>query len=150
MQITPATLGDLPQLVSLLTLLFSQEEDFHPDRKKQEEGLRLILEHPRTGIIFVAREGDVILGMVNLLFSISTAEGGKVLLLEDLVVLPQHRRQGLGQALLGEARAFGQREGYLRISLQTDLLNARAQALYTRFGYQASKMIIMRARLSED
>ena len=43
-RIEPATIEDLPQLVELLVALFSEEADFNPDKAKQEQGLRMILE----------------------------------------------------------------------------------------------------------
>ena len=74
--IEPATIDDLPQLADLLYDLFSQEADFIPNREKQLRGLRLILEQPNRGRIFVLRAGPRIIGMINLLITISTAEGG--------------------------------------------------------------------------
>jgi hypothetical protein len=73
-QIDLATADDIPQLADLLTLLFTQEADFQPDREKQEWGLRLIIESPHIGVIFAAHEGGQVVGMVSLLFTISTAD----------------------------------------------------------------------------
>src|SRR5206468_802406 len=73
--------------------LFTMEADFNPDRTKQVRGLRLLLEQPSRGRIFVLRHNGTILGMINLLFTISTAEGGFVILLEDVVVHKDHRHQ---------------------------------------------------------
>ena len=56
-------------------------------------GLRLILEQPSRGRIFVLRSANKIIGMINLLFTISTAEGGFVILLEDLIVARHFRGQ---------------------------------------------------------
>ena len=78
--IEPATIEDLPQLVELLVALFSEEADFDPNKAKQEHGLRMILEQPNRGRIFVLRTDHQVIGMVNLLFTISTAEGGLVVL----------------------------------------------------------------------
>ncbi|MDB4657737.1 hypothetical protein OAE56_03180, partial [Verrucomicrobiales bacterium] len=54
-RIEPATLDDLPRLVDLTMALFDMEEDFNPNREKQERGLRCILEQPNRGRIFVLR-----------------------------------------------------------------------------------------------
>src|SRR4029078_6860548 len=86
LRIHPATLADLPELADLLFELFTQEDDFKPNRDKQLRGLRLILEQPARGRVFVLRSPNKIIGMINLLFTISTAEGGFVLLLEDLII----------------------------------------------------------------
>ncbi|MDQ2918954.1 MAG: GNAT family N-acetyltransferase, partial [Verrucomicrobiota bacterium] len=84
--IEPATFEDLDELSELLVELFSEESDFQPDREKQLHGLRLIFEQPNRGRVFVLRSDRTIIGMINLLFTISTAEGGFVMMLEDLVV----------------------------------------------------------------
>lgn len=77
--IEPATIEDLPQLVELLIDLFSHESDFRLDPEKHSRGLQLILEQPNRGRIFVLKNHDRIVGMLNLLFTISTAEGAQAL-----------------------------------------------------------------------
>ena len=99
-RIEPATIEDLPSLAELLMDLFSQERDFRPDYNNQMRGLRLILEQPSRGRIFVLRSANQIIGMINLLFTISTAEGGFVILLEDLIISRNFRGQGMGSELL--------------------------------------------------
>ena len=103
--IEQATLEDLPQLTDLLFDLFTKEADFVPNRAKQMRGLRLILEQPNRGRIFVLRQNGTILGMINLLFTISTAEGGFVILLEDVIVHHDYRGRGFG-ARLGRGATF--------------------------------------------
>ncbi|MFN0079161.1 MAG: GNAT family N-acetyltransferase [Prosthecobacter sp.] len=142
--IEPATIEDLPQLVELLVSLFSEEQDFKPDRAKQEHGLRLILEQPNRGRIFVLRTDHKVIGMVNLLFTISTAEGGLVLIMEDVIVHPQHRRQGYGGLLLDHAIEFAKEKRFRRITLLTDRISADSQSFFQQHGFQFSKMIPMR------
>src|ERR1700736_1279102 len=89
--IEPATEADLDELSETLGELFAQEGDFRPDKEKQLRGLRLIFEQPSRGRVFVLRRDNAIVGMINLLFTISTAEGGFVILLEDLVIHKQFR-----------------------------------------------------------
>jgi GNAT superfamily N-acetyltransferase len=143
-RIEPATIEDLPQLVELLLALFSEEEDFNPDRSKQEHGLRLILEQPNRGRIFVLRTDHKVIGMINLLFTISTAEGGLVLIMEDVIVHPQHRRQGYGGRLLEHAIEFAREKHFRRITLLTDRISADSQSFFQQHGFQFSKMIPMR------
>lgn len=142
--IESATLDDLPQLADLLYDLFSQEADFIPNRDKQIRGLRLILEQPNRGRIFVLRNGTRIIGMINLLITISTAEGGFVLVLEDLVIHRDHRGQGYGASLLKHALEYGRQKGFLRVTLLTDKLENKARAFYERHGFQQSGMVPMR------
>jgi len=142
--IEQATLEDLPQMVDLLHDLFSHEGDFAPNRAKQMRGLRLILEQPNRGRIFVLRKDGLILGMINLLFTISTAEGGFVILLEDLVVHRDFRGQGFGDKLLQHAIEYARKKDFLRITLLTDRLNEQGQQFFESHGFFKSKMIPMR------
>jgi GNAT superfamily N-acetyltransferase len=139
-----ATLEDLPQLTDLVMALLGQEEDFEPNRVKQEHGIRLILEQPSRGRIFVLRTDHSIIGMVNLLFTISTAEGGFVILMEDVIVHPMHRGQGYGTKLLQHAIQFAKEKKFKRITLLTDQISAESQRFFQRNGFQHSHMIPMR------
>jgi GNAT superfamily N-acetyltransferase len=148
--IEQATIEDLPQLVDLLYDLFSHEGDFIPDRSKQERGLRLILEQPSRGRIFVYRWNNMILGMVNLLFTISTAEGGFVVLLEDVIVHHEYRARGVGSQLLKHAVEYAKKKEFLRVTLLTDRLNAEGMEFFEKLGFFKSKMIPMRLPLIKD
>lgn len=148
--IEQATLEDLPQLTDLLHDLFSMEGDFEPNRAKQMRGLRLILEQPSRGRIFVLRMNGQILGMINLLFTISTAEGGFVILLEDVVVHSDYRGQKFGEMLLKYAMDYGRQKDFQRITLLTDRLNEDGQRFFKGHGFFTSKMIPMRLVLSND
>ena len=64
-RVEPATIEDLPALTELVVDLMTRSDDFTADRAVQERGLRLILEQPNRGRIFVVRNKDKIFGMVN-------------------------------------------------------------------------------------
>ncbi|MCB1229889.1 MAG: GNAT family N-acetyltransferase [Verrucomicrobiae bacterium] len=144
MRIEPATLDDLPQLVDLVMALFEMEEDFQPDRTKQEKGLELVLEQPNRGRIFVIRTDYQIVGMVNLLFTISTAMGGFVILMEDVIIHPDHRGQGFGTQLMEYVIEFAEKKDFKRITLLTDQISAESQRFFQKMGFQHSHMIPMR------
>lgn len=143
-----ARLSDLPQLAELLDLLFTQEADFQPDREKQLRGLRLILESPQAGVLFAARDGDEVIGMVSLLFTISTVEGGPACWLEDLIVRPDRRGSGLGSRLLRHLIDYARAHGFTRVALLTDKLNTGGIRFYRRHGFVPSEMTPMRLALS--
>ena len=145
--IAPAILADLPQLIQLLMELFEMEGDFEPNSKKQEEGLKLILEHPHRGRVLVIKNESKIIGMVNMLFTISTAEGGLVLLLEDFIIHPMNRGQGYGEKLLTAVKEFAHQKDFKRITLLTDKISDESQNFFNKEGFQFSKMIPMRLHL---
>jgi GNAT superfamily N-acetyltransferase len=139
-----ATLDDLAALTELVMDLFSISGDFKPERSIQERGLRLILEQPSRGRIAVLRNDDQIFGMVNMLFTISTARGGFVILLEDVVIHPHHRGQGYGSMLLDYVADFAKQKKFLRITILTDKISAESQEFFRKQGFEYSNMIPMR------
>jgi GNAT superfamily N-acetyltransferase len=143
-QITLATLADLDELVHLLNVLFTRDIEFEPDYIKQRIGLELIILNPEIGEILVMKMDGKAIGMVSLLYSISTALGGKVATLEDMVIAEEFRRKGLGAELLKEAVSFARKRGCLRLTLLTDFNNDTAIKFYERAGFNLSKMIPLR------
>ena len=144
MRIRAATQDDIPALAGLLSILFAQEAEFQPDRDTQIRGLTQIIENPDIGMILVAEQDDALVGMVNLLFTVSTALGGRVAVLEDMVVCSDARGSGLGTRLLKEAISFAKSRGCKRITLLTDHDNLAAQEFYRRNGFVSSGMIPLR------
>ncbi|MGO9484839.1 MAG: GNAT family N-acetyltransferase [Rhodomicrobium sp.] len=142
-----AKLDDVAALAGLLAILFAQEADFAGDRSKQERALRLIIANPETGAIFIARNGSVAVGMVSLLFTVSTAQGGPACWLEDMVLHPDWRGGGLGTQLLQHAIDWARGRGFTRISLLTDKTNEGAIRFYRRQGFVESAMTVLRLPL---
>ncbi len=149
MQISPATLSDIPALCDLLAILFTQEADFKPDRAAQSRGLTRIINNPDIGLIVVARQDSRVVAMVNLLYTVSTALGERVALLEDMVVCPALRGSGIGSRLLEQAIELARLNGCKRITLLTDSSNESAQRFYQKHGFGFSAMIPLRLSLSD-
>jgi GNAT superfamily N-acetyltransferase len=147
MKFGAAAQKDLPQMVELLGRLFEQEAEFSANASKQEAALSMLLADPKAGRLYVAKDGAKVVAMASVLYTISTAEGGRVGLFEDLVVREDYRKQGIGAQLLeyviGQARA----DGLLRLTLLTDMQNEQAQALYRRLGFVGSPMKPMRLKI---
>jgi GNAT superfamily N-acetyltransferase len=142
-----ATTSDIPALSALLSVLFTQEVEFQPDEAAQSKGLSAIINHPDIGAVLVARDGKKILAMVNLLFTVSTALGKRVAILEDMVVLPSARGTGVGSGLLSYAISFARRNEVKRITLLTDNENISAQRFYENHGFFKSSMMPLRLAL---
>ncbi len=146
-RIEPATIEDLSGLTDLLMALFEVEEDFEPNRDNQEHGLRLILEQPRHGRIFALRNDHTIIGMINILFTVSTAVGGMAILLDDVIVHPDHRGQGYGAQLLEYVSEFARVKKFRRITLLTDRTSENSQRFFEQNGFVMSGMVPMRKML---
>lgn len=139
-----ASEADLPAMVNLLHELFTLESDFKPEREKQIAGLQLILDTPQIGQLFVLRVDGVVAGMANALITASTAQGTRVLLLEDVIVSRSHRAAGLGRQLVEHVCAWAKAQGMSRVTLLADQGNAKALAFYDRLGFEKSAMVVRR------
>ncbi|MBI1290980.1 GNAT family N-acetyltransferase [bacterium] len=142
-----ATHADIPAMAGLLGILFSREGEFTPALDRQVAGLTAILDDPAIGSPLVAERDGVMVGMVSLLYTISTALGGRAVVMEDMIVHPDHRGDGLGTRLLDAAIAHAKATVCLRITLLTDVTNVGAQRLYERRGFVKSVMLPMRLKL---
>ena len=145
--ISRAQAADIPALCELLGILFAQESEFAPDREAQFRGLSRILGDDSVGTVWVFKADGRIVGMVSLLYTVSTALGADVALLEDMVVAPSHRGRQIGARLLAHAIDEARRRGCQRITLLTDADNAHAQGFYARQGFVRSGMVPLRLDL---
>lgn len=142
-----ASAADLPAMADLLAALFTLETDFKPERDKQLRGLRLILDTPQIGRLFVARADDEVVGMANALITVSTAQGTRVLQLEDVIVRDDHRGSGLGRKLVEHICDWARTQGMTRVTLLADKDNAPALAFYETLGFEPSAMVVRRRAL---
>ena len=149
LKITPATIEDLPDLVELVANLLDEQAAFTSNRRKHERGIRLILENPSRGRIIALRNEDHVIGMANLLFTISTAQGGFVILLEDVIMHPDYRDQGLGSHLVDYVIDFAKQKDFKRINLLADTLSERSHNFFARLGFEHCELSPMRLVLSQ-
>ena len=150
MKITVAKPPDIPALCELLAILFSQEAEFTPDEAAQRRALDRLVRDPEVGHVLVTKKDGQIVGMVCLLYTMSTTLGARVALLEDMVVSPNARNVGVGSRLLEYAIQFSREHGCKRITLLTDRNNEAAQRFYQRHGFGISPMIPLRLLLAES
>ena len=148
MIIEKAMAADVPALSDLLSVLFSEESEFAQNEAAQQKGLARIINNSEIGAVLVARDGDQVVGMVSILFTVSTALGEKVALLEDMVVSPTVRGTGVGTKLLVEAISLARTEGCKRVTLLTDRSNEAAQRFYAKQGFVVSSIVPMRLLLA--
>lgn len=148
-EIREAIPNDVLALCGLLEVLFSGEREFMPNVDVQKCALEMILSNPEVGKIFVCENDGEMIGMVSLLFTISTALGGKVAMLEDMVVAPLFQGKGFGKKLLAHAILEAKRLTCKRITLLSDTDNVKAHHFYEQFGFKYSPMLPMRLILED-
>ena len=141
--IRPAVHSDIRALTSLLKILFSIEEDFVFNKRLQSKGLELMI-HNEKCCVMVADVNGQVTGMCSGQMTISTAEGGPALLVEDVIVHEDYRGRGFGRRLMEEVAEWGKARGALRIQLLADRNNASALEFYKRLGWRTTELICLR------
>lgn len=134
-EITRAGRDDLDDLLPLVRAYC----DFYEVSPSDEDLLRLsaaLIDDPeREGVQLIAREPDgTAAGFATIFWSWSTSDAARIGVMNDLFVAERARGQGLAERLIEACRAECARRGAGRLTWQTALDNARAQAVYDRMG----------------
>ena len=152
--IRPATPRDTAVIGRLGALLVREHHDFDPQRfiaatSRTEAGyggfLGTQLAEPNIIILVAEREGEVI-G-----YTYAGLEGpdymslrGPAGVLNDIVVDPAHREQGVGRMLLDATLEALKARGAPRVVLSTAERNASAQRLFERAGFRRTMIEMTR------
>ena len=103
--------------------------------KAVQEFLHARFEHGQS-VVFMALASTTPVGLAQLYPSFSTVSLARAFILNDLYVAEGHRRTGVGTRLLDAASRYARGVGAVRLSLNTDVRNASAQALYEAQGWK--------------
>jgi len=134
MRIVQAELHHLDLLVSLFDdyrVFYAQKSDLLGARNFIEERLK-----NKDSTIFLVLDGSEAVSFSQLYPSFTSIGMRKILILNDLYVLPQYRRQGIARMLLDNVKQFAQENDIAKITLQTAHDNIEAQKLYESFEYE--------------
>jgi ribosomal protein S18 acetylase RimI-like enzyme len=110
---------------------YNQEPDLNLVRSFIEERIK-----NNQSVIFLAMVNEKGAGFTQLYPSFSSVAMKKIWILNDLYVSPQYRRQNIAGGLINKAVELGKQSGAARITLETDIDNYQAQALYDKTGFR--------------
>lgn len=144
-----ATIHDVPQLA----VLFNQYRVFYGQASDVEGAKQFLLDrfNHAESIILVAKENKnvnmitnaninnnlnaKIIGFTQLYPTFSSISMQRSWILNDLYVAEEHRKQGIAEQLLEQAKRFAMMTNAKGIALSTAPTNMQAQALYEKLGY---------------
>lgn len=150
-KIRTARLDDLDTLTDLVGQLFSIESDFIANEKRQRQGLQLMLSTcQKHSCIKVAEVVGRVVAMCTVQTLISTAEGGRVGLVEDMIVDPHYRGNGIGRMVMEHIEGWAVERGLSRLQLVADRDNFPALDFYDSIGWRPTRMICLRRKWSEE
>ena len=133
-----AVLADL----AVLAPLFDGYRQFYgraPDPAAAEAFLRARFDHGESVLFLATDPGGRPLGLTQLYPSFSSVSLARTFILNDLFVVPDRRRSGVGSALLQAAVDHARAFGAVRVSLNTDVANTTAQATYEARGWKRDR-----------
>jgi len=135
-------------MAELLEDLFSRERDFAADLEKQVHGLCALVADPsgRSCALVAEKDGRVV-GMTTVQTLISTAEGGRVGVVEDVIVAPGERGQGIGTRLLDSVVSWSKKKGLKRLQILSDRENIPALDFYHHRNWDGTRLICLRKPL---
>ena len=132
-----AVLADL----AVLAPLFDGYRQFYgrsPDVAAAESFLRHRFEHGES-VVFLAHAAGAPAGFTQLYPSFSSVSLARTFILNDLFVVPNRRRTGVGSELLRAATDYARSLGAVRVTLNTDIQNTSAQAVYEARGWKRDR-----------
>lgn len=89
----------------------------------------------RESIIFIANDGERMVGFTQLYPSFSSVSAARIFILNDLYVDIQSRRKNIATGLLNAAKDYAKSRNAIRMSLSTATNNNSAQKLYESLGW---------------
>ncbi|MEO5882001.1 MAG: GNAT family N-acetyltransferase [Caldimonas sp.] len=137
LSVRQAALSDLP----VLAPLFDGYRQFYgraTDPAAAQSFLRDRFDHGES-VLFLAFDRDHPVGFMQLYPSFSSVSLARTFILNDLFVVPTHRRTGVGSGLLQAAVDHARSLRAVRLTLNTDIANATAQATYEARGWKRDR-----------
>jgi GNAT superfamily N-acetyltransferase len=135
-QAGPDDVGRLAPLFDAYRRFYEQPADLPGAERFLQERL-----NRRESVILAAEVTNgtatgAVVGFTQLYPSFSSISMQPLYILNDLYVVPDSRRLGVGRVLLEHARAFAAGAGASTMVLQTALTNLPAQTLYESLGWR--------------
>jgi len=137
--------GDRAAIQHCIAVLQDSECTFdprlRPGHAMADAYLQQLLDRGRdgAGAFFVADDAGAIVGLVSVLvrepFTSMDEPPGTFALITDLIVLPSHRRLGVGRALLERAEALAWASGAPEVRIYVRPRNTPARDLYMSLGF---------------
>jgi GNAT superfamily N-acetyltransferase len=133
-QIRPATVDDV-ELIHKLIVGLAEYEDARDKVKGNPATLATVLFGPRPAAeVVIAELSGEPAGFALFYETFSTWESQPGIWLEDLYVLPEQRRGGIGEALLQHVAAITHSRGYSRLEWVALNWNTPALEFYAKHG----------------
>lgn len=123
------------------------EEDGHPLSPGGPEAIRTLLRGSELGQIFVVEANGKIVGYFALCFTMSLEFGGRVVILDDLYLIPSERGKGHGSWIFAEVEKKAKERKAVQIFLEVERHNQAALRFYEKKGVRIRERHMMEKML---
>lgn len=132
--IRPATLDDLPALVTWNAAMAQETESKQLDRDVLAGGVAAVFEQPRRGFYLIAERAGAAVGGLLVTYEWSDWRCGDFWWIQSVYVVPAARRGGVFRALHAAVAERAHAAGAVGLRLYVETENARAQRTYSELG----------------
>ena len=134
--IREAARGDVPRVCELIGQYWQFEAIEGFDRRRIASLLEQILASRNLGIVWVAQDGDALVGYLVAVLVMSLEHQGLMAEIDEFFVAPAARAKGVGRQLLLAAEEGLTQAGCVRLQLQLGTENVAARGFYEQHGYE--------------
>lgn len=127
-------LEEVSKLFDRYRVFYKQPSDLEAARAFMQERFQ-----KSDSTVFVARDGEILVGFTQLYPSFSSVAMKRVWILNDLFVKEEYRKRGAAKLLMSAVENFARETGAVKINLSTAISNVAAQSLYKSFGYDKNE-----------
>jgi ribosomal protein S18 acetylase RimI-like enzyme len=139
---------ELDTLLDMIQALYKEDGYAFPDRLKAQQSVVQLIDNPAFGSIWMIEENHQPIGYVVLIFSYSLEYGGRSACIDELYLQPAYRGKNIGTQALQFMESICRSHSIQLLQLEVQFNNPRAQALYSRLGFEVEARSFMRKRLS--
>jgi aminoglycoside 6'-N-acetyltransferase I len=133
-EVREARLAELSTLLDL-TAAFYVEDGFATPVWQLRENLLVLLDSDSARVAVACRHDDELLGFAITTLSFGL-EYGRLAELEDLFVVPAHRRSGIGSALINDSADWARSRGCRALELVVAPNGAKVDHLFNYYAHQ--------------
>ncbi len=138
----PATSSDA-EAILVLQRAYCAEDGYPFAEVEARAALARLLADSSLGRVWVAEEARRAIAYAVLTLGYSLEYRGRDAFVDEIYVVPEHRRRGLGRQALHLMVQACEAEGVRALHLEVEHGKAEAQALYRRMGFQDHARLLM-------
>lgn len=143
--------GDEAALLPMMRALAQQDPEVIPfNETAVRAAFRQFLSLPAFGRIWLLYNGSELIGYVILAIGFSFEFRGHDAFIDELYIVPSHRRRGFGRQTMSFVEQEARKLGVNAIHLEIDPGNNSALELYRRTGYVDHDRFLMTKWLERD